>query len=87
MVLAEAMAAGLAIVTTTNGAIPEVLSGAPADLVAPGDWLGIANALAAGPLTRPPGTRIAYPRELVDRYSTTAAADRLAAAYDMLLAA
>jgi glycosyltransferase involved in cell wall biosynthesis len=86
MVLAEAMAAGLAIVTTTNGAIPEVLAGAPVELLAPGDWLGIARALAAGPLSRPPGARIAYPAELTQRYSTAAAAARLAAAYDRVMA-
>jgi glycosyltransferase involved in cell wall biosynthesis len=86
MVLAEAMAAGLAIVTTTSGAIPEVLAGAPADLIAPGDWPAIARVLAAGPLSRPPGARVAYPEELVRRYSTTAAAERLTAAYDGLLA-
>jgi glycosyltransferase involved in cell wall biosynthesis len=85
MVLAEAMAAGLAIVTTTSGAIPEVLAGAPVDLVAPGDPLGIARALANGPLSRSPGERVAYPAELVERYSTQAAAARLAAAYDGLL--
>jgi len=120
MVLAEAMASGLAIVTTTNGAIPEVLAGigrpsgggtaagrealagagtpeqagpaeraqappgagAPVDLVAPGDWLGIARALAAGPLSRPPATRVSHPPDVVQHYSTAAAADRLAAAYD-----
>jgi glycosyltransferase involved in cell wall biosynthesis len=85
MVLAEAMAAGLAIVATANGAIPEVLGGAPVDLLAPGDWQGIAGALAAGALSRPPGARVAYPAELVRHYSTAAAADRLAAAYDGLL--
>jgi glycosyltransferase involved in cell wall biosynthesis len=84
MVLAEAMAAGLAIVTTTNGAIPEVLEGTPADIVAPGDWMGIARALADGPLSRPPATRVAHSPELVRRYSITAAAERLAAAYDGL---
>jgi glycosyltransferase involved in cell wall biosynthesis len=85
MVLAEAMAAGLAIVATTSGAIPEVLAGAPVDLVAPGDPLGIARALANGPLSRSPGERVAYPAQLVERYSTRAAAGRLAAAYDGLL--
>jgi glycosyltransferase involved in cell wall biosynthesis len=86
LVLAEAMAAGLAIVSTTSGAIPEVLAGAPVSLVAPGDWMGIARELANGPLRRQPGARVAYPRELVERYSTSAAAARLAGAYDRVLA-
>jgi glycosyltransferase involved in cell wall biosynthesis len=83
-VLIEAMAAGLAIVASTNGAIPEVLADAPAELVAPGDWIGIARALAAGPLSRPPGARVAYPQESLRRFSVGAAAERLAAAYDSL---
>jgi glycosyltransferase involved in cell wall biosynthesis len=86
MVLAEAMAAGLAIVATTSGAIPEVVAGAPVDLVAAGDWMGIAHALVAGPLSRPPAARVSYPPEIVRRYSTSAAAGRLADAYDRLLA-
>lgn len=86
LVLAEAMAAGLSIVTTTSGAIPEVTAGAPVDLVAPGDWIGIAEALAAGPLRRAPAARVQYPPELVERYSTSAAAQRLAVAYDRVLA-
>jgi glycosyltransferase involved in cell wall biosynthesis len=85
LVLAEAMASGLAIVTTTSGAIPEVLDGTPADLVAPGNWMGIARALAAGPLSRAPGTRVAHSSELVHRYSTSAAAERLVSIYDGLL--
>jgi hypothetical protein len=61
--------------------------GAPVELVAPGDWPAIARALAAGPLSRPAGARVSYPAEIVRRYSTTAAAERLAAVYDRLLAA
>jgi glycosyltransferase involved in cell wall biosynthesis len=85
MVLAEAMAAQLAIVTTKSGAIPEVVAGTPAALVDPGDWLAIAQALADGPLSRPPAARVEYPEEIVKRYSTAAAADRLAQAYDRVL--
>jgi glycosyltransferase involved in cell wall biosynthesis len=83
MVLAEAMAAGLSIVTTTSGAVPEVLAGAGdgARLIAPGDWVGLASALADGPLSRPAAERVAYPPSVIERYSTTAAARRLAAAY------
>jgi glycosyltransferase involved in cell wall biosynthesis len=85
MVFVEAMAAGLDIVATTNGAIPEVLDG-HGTLVPAGDYVGMARALAAGPLSRPPGARVEYPAALLRRYSTAAAAERLAAAYDRVLA-
>ncbi len=84
LVFAEAMAAGLEIITTTSGAIPEVLSG-QGTLVAPGDYIGMAEALAAGPLRRPPAARIAYPADLVASYGLEAVAARLAAAYDRVL--
>jgi glycosyltransferase involved in cell wall biosynthesis len=83
-VFVEAMAAGLDIVATTNGAIPEVLQG-QGTLVPAGDYIGMARALAAGALSRPPGTRVAYPAELLQHYSVGAFADRLAAAYDRVL--
>lgn len=86
MVLAEAMCARLPIVASTSGAIPEVLR-AQAPLFSPGDWLGLARALAAGPLAQPPGTRAGYDERVLDAYSSEAAAQRLAAAYDELLAA
>jgi glycosyltransferase involved in cell wall biosynthesis len=87
LVLAEAMASGLAIVASTSGAIPEVLAGSSAALFRAGDWMEIARLLAAGPLLAPPAARVAYPPELVARYSTHAAAQRLADAYDRVLAA
>jgi glycosyltransferase involved in cell wall biosynthesis len=84
LVLAEAMAARLDILASESGAIPEVLAG-QGTLFAPGDWPGLADRLAAGPLARAPGARVEYPSELVLRYSTGAMAERLAAAYDRVL--
>jgi glycosyltransferase involved in cell wall biosynthesis len=85
MVLAEAIASGLAIIATTSGAIPEVLAGASVPLIAPGDWVGLAQALADGPLDRSPGARVTYDPALIEQYSTSAAAARLTDAYDTLL--
>jgi glycosyltransferase involved in cell wall biosynthesis len=85
MVLAEALAAGAPIVAASSGAIPEVLAGSGALLVPPGDWPGLARALADGPLGRPPGERGAHDETLVRRYSYEAAAERLGAAYERVL--
>jgi glycosyltransferase involved in cell wall biosynthesis len=85
MVLAEAMAAGLDVLASTSGAIPEVLHG-EGTLFAPGDWPALAEHLARGPLRRPPGERVHYPEPLVRSYSTTAMASRLGRVYDRLLA-
>lgn len=84
MVLAEAMAAHLPVVAAASGAIPEVLDGF-GTLFQPGDWRGLADALAAGPLARPPGARAAPDAALLRRYSSEAAADRLHGAYAGLL--
>jgi glycosyltransferase involved in cell wall biosynthesis len=84
MVLAEAMAAGLDILASSSGAIPEVLQG-EGTLFIPGDWPTLARRLADGPLRRPPGERVRYPEQLVRSYSTAAMAERLAAAYDRVL--
>jgi glycosyltransferase involved in cell wall biosynthesis len=85
MVLAEAKAAGLDVLATTSGAIPEVL-GDGGTYFAAGDWVGLARALATGPLARPPAARVEYPADEVEHFSTQAAAERLAAAYERLLA-
>jgi glycosyltransferase involved in cell wall biosynthesis len=84
LVLAEAMAAGLPMVLSTSGAIPEV-AGERARYVAPGDWVGMAHALADGALSRPPGERVEYPGEVIQRYSVAASARRIADAYDRVL--
>jgi glycosyltransferase involved in cell wall biosynthesis len=84
MVLAEAMAAGLPVVASSSGAIPEVV-GPNGLYFTPGDWLGLARELAQGPLARPPGTRVEYPAEQLAPFSSTAAAERLAAAYERVL--
>jgi glycosyltransferase involved in cell wall biosynthesis len=85
LVLAEAMAAGLPIVASRSGAIPEVV-GDSGVFFTPGDWIGLAKQLASGPLARPPGERVEHSDERVQRYSTAAAGERLAAAYDRVLA-
>lgn len=85
LVFAEAMAAGLPIITSNSGAIPEVV-GDSGDYFVPGDWMELARLLAAGPLSRPPAERVAHPLERVRLYSTQAMAERLADAYDRVLA-
>lgn len=86
MVLAEAMAARLPIVAARSGAIPEVLAG-QGELFDSGDWMGIARLLASGPLAAEPGARAEYDAAILERYSIEAAADRMAAAYERVLAA
>jgi glycosyltransferase involved in cell wall biosynthesis len=83
MVFAEAMAAGAPIVASSSGAIPEVLEGTGVPLFAPGDWPALARLIDAE-LAR--GERPGYPEDLVERYSNRAAAERLAEAYQRVLA-
>lgn len=83
MVLAEAMAAHVPVVAAASGAIPEVI-GASGTLFPPGDWVGLARVLAEGPLAATPGTRRAPEPERLARYSASAAAARLRAAYGEL---
>jgi glycosyltransferase involved in cell wall biosynthesis len=85
MVLAEGLASGTSIVAARSGAIPEVVGG-DAQLVEPGDWYAIAQALEDGPLRRPPAQRVAHDPKRVARYSTAAAAERLDSVYRELLA-
>ena len=85
MVLAEAMAAGLPVIASTSGAIPEVLGGG-GDYVAPGDWVGLADALAAGPLSGASGARRSASEEHLRELSVQAAGERVRAVYDEVLA-
>jgi glycosyltransferase involved in cell wall biosynthesis len=80
MVLAEAMASGVPIVASASGAISEVV-GPEVPLFTPGDWLGLARALASGPLSAPPGARASHDAQRIGRFGSTAAAQRLAEAY------
>ena len=86
MVLSEAMAARLPVVAAASGAIPEVLAGY-GTLVPSGDWIGLADALADGPLSGEPGARAKSEPAQLERYTAAAAAARLSEAYRDLLGA
>jgi glycosyltransferase involved in cell wall biosynthesis len=79
MVLAEAMAAGVPILASSSGAIPEV-TGAAARHFVPGDWPDLARGIADVVCGR------LEPGAVRGRdYSTEAAAECLAGAYEELL--
>jgi glycosyltransferase involved in cell wall biosynthesis len=78
MVLAEAMAAGVPILASSSGAIGEVLGGT-GRLFTPGDWVGLSELLRET-AEEPRGERRGDAR-----YSTQAAAERIAAAYGAVL--
>ena len=80
MVLVEAMAAHTAIVAADSGAIPEVV-GSSGTLFPSGDYIGLADALAAQVLTREPASRVVPEPDRLRRYSADAAAERLRAVY------
>ena len=54
--------------------------GGQGTLVPAGDWLGIARALAAGPLAGAPAARVSYDAERTATTRAEAAAERLRAA-------
>jgi glycosyltransferase involved in cell wall biosynthesis len=83
MVLAEAMAAHVPIIAAASGAIPEVVGGS-GTLFAPGDWVGLADALVDGPLAAAPSRRRPPEPERLERFSAGAAAARLRVAYEEL---
>jgi glycosyltransferase involved in cell wall biosynthesis len=85
MVLVEAMSMGIPIIASASGAIPEVFGDTPT-LFPAGDWMALARALADGPLVRAPGSRVTYDANRVKRYSIESAAERIADAYDRVLA-
>jgi glycosyltransferase involved in cell wall biosynthesis len=88
MVLAEAMAAKLAIVASSSGAIPEVAASS-ARYFSPGDWVMLAEILG-DVLSLPTGQSGPEADDATAaaaaRYSTQAAAARIAAAYTEVLA-
>ena len=86
MVLVEAMATGTPVLTTTSGAIPEVV-GDDAELFAPGDWIELARLLRRGALARGPAERATVDASRLERFSTGAATERLRAAYERALRA
>ena len=83
MVLAEALAAGVPILASSSGAIPEV-AGSSAGYFSPGDWVGLAGALRER-LSAAGETPAGAPADRAERYSDEAAAERLAGAYEELL--
>jgi glycosyltransferase involved in cell wall biosynthesis len=84
MVLAEAMAAGLPILASSSGAIPEV-AGSSARYFNPGDWIGLAELISATLSSPRHAGEDRTERYRTEQYSTQAAAARLVDAYEALL--
>ena len=88
LMLVEAMAAGVPIVATAAGAIPEVVGDGPALLVAPDDHDALANAIVQRPRRRRDGggDGRGRPRARAATFSWERSAERLEAVYDAVLA-
>lgn len=86
--LLEAMAAGVPVVATTAGGIPEIASDGSAELVRPGDPLELASALVR--LVRDPArARMLHERALRrvrEQFSFELTAERIYALYDEIVA-
>jgi len=86
LMLVEAMAAGVPIVATAVGAIPEVVGDGPALLVAPGDPGALAAALTRALSDRDAAAAMAAAgRERAPAFSWERSAERLAGIYDAVL--
>ena len=88
MALLEAMGAGVAVVTTTVGGIPEIADDRVARMVAPGDADGIADAIAA--LLADDAARAAQVRaaraRVEERYTAARNAEAMIEVYERALA-
>lgn len=83
-VLIEAMASGLHVLASNSGAISEVLDDA-GTLFTPGDWLGLANSLAIGPLRESPQVRFEEARARARVFSIDKMSTRLNEIYTQAL--
>jgi glycosyltransferase involved in cell wall biosynthesis len=89
MALLEAMAAGIPVVATNVGGVPEIVDSTVAQVVPPGDDRAIASAIARLCTDNDlRGAQVASARQRVeDRYTATANAEASYALYERLLAA
>jgi glycosyltransferase involved in cell wall biosynthesis len=86
MVLVEAICAGLPVLASTSGAVPEVAGEIPLGWFPAGDWLGLSRLLEERVMTRAPGDRAPVSELVLQDLSSTAAAERLGEQYARLLA-
>ncbi len=84
-VIPEALSSGLSVICSSSGAIPEVLENQGA-LFTPGDWIGLAERLATGPLADDPAVRKIPDPSHMNKFLQESHAERLRQAYRGLLA-